>query len=80
MERLLPDVDLQQRRLMQQYLDAELSQRAHLDQVAAVREKVQAVTRDAAAALASVAADAPSAERDEEGERAQSWKTLSLWF
>ena len=61
MDSLLPDVALQQHRLMQQYLDAEAGCHAHLEQVAAVRDKVQSVTSvaEASAALGAEAIQQP---------------------
>lgn len=41
MDRLLPDVAVQQRRLLQHYLDAEATQLSHLQQVAEVRSRVE---------------------------------------
>ena len=51
MEGLLPDVAMQRHRLMQQYLDAECASQEHLQQVADVRHKVDAVAAQASAAV-----------------------------
>jgi len=52
MEGLLDDVALQRHRLMQQYLDAEGHSQHHLQQVAEVCSKVEAVVEQASAAAA----------------------------
>jgi hypothetical protein len=51
MEVLLPDVALQRHRLMHQYLDAECASQHHIQQVAEVCHKLEAVVEQASTAV-----------------------------